>query len=572
MDVLIYLARRQGELVSREDLERDVWQGALVGYDAITGTIIKLRKALQDSARAPRFIETIPKRGYRLIAPVDFGVFSAAQPSDVSKKILRTAVSDPVRTEPEPSTAPAAGEAGTDALPGAEVDRRRIKGTRHPAVRLATLMVGAVLMVALIAKIFVATVPQQNNATGAPRLPDGPSLAVLPFQNLSDDPADDYFSDGITDDLITDLSQLPDLFLISRHSSFSYKSKAIDPVAVGRELGVRFLVAGSVRRSGDKLRVNVQLLDASGGQQLWAQRFDRPAADVFVVQDQINARILDALSVQLTESDSERLRGRNTSDPSAYDAYLKGISHYWRATAQDYELALGYLQQATDLDPGYTDAHAAMAAVYWQAYKRGLNRNQPWLGLYWERIMEALQKALQRPSALAYLVDSGVYTSNRRYELAISQARTAVERFPNDALSHLALADALSFAGRPAEARMSAERGLRLDPRRPAPYLFALGRSQFESNDFANAVSSLEQAVNLNPSDALPRTLLVSALAHLDRKDEARRQLADLESLYREEGMRRLNLRDLAQVWPYRNQEDLERIRRGLRAVDVPEW
>jgi len=571
MAVLVYLANRQGRLVSREELEYDVWRGALVGYDAVTGTIIKLRKALKDKARQPHYIETIPKRGYRLIAAVTF-VSDGHESTD--KVALKAHPDDRDAAEPVPG----AEGVGDVQAPEPSDELRLIEvsaGERTPAVggNKLRFLLGAAGLLLLGAVVYV-NLPDTGQLTneGALKLPDRPSLAVLPFENLSDDQANDYFSDGMTDDLITDLSRLPGLFLISRYSSFSYKQRAIDPRKVGSELGVRYLVVGSVRRVGETLRVNAQLVDALQGEQLWAERFDTQATDVFAVQDQINASILEALSLKLTDAQNQRSSDPPTKSPAAYDAYLKGMSHFWRATADDYGLAVGYLEQAIELDLDYTDAYAALAAVYWQAYKRGWNRNQPWVGLFWDKTMDALDKALKRPSALAYFVDSGVYTTNQRHEQAVEQARLAVQKFPNDAYAHLALADALSFSGESGEAKLSAEQGLRLDPRRPEPYLFALGRAHFEMGEMEEAVVTLKKAVHDNGTDVLPRVLLVSALGHLGHMDEARRQLDQLNELYKKNRLRRLNLRDFGAAWPYRAEEDMARIQEGLRKLGVPEW
>ncbi len=557
MEVLVYLANRQGQLVTREELERDVWRGALVGYDAVTGTIIKLRKALKDRARQPRFIETIPKKGYRLIAAVTFlsGEDENADQSLSTAPPARGGIAEAVSAKTD-----AEGEHAAQA-------KRRRSGNR------LRLLIGAAGIFLLGVVVYVL-LPDKSESIdeAAISLPDRPSLAVLPFENLSDNRANDYFSDGMSDDLITDLSQLPGLFLISRQSSFSYKNKAIDPRKVGRELGVRYLVLGSVRRAGETLRVNARLVDALRGEQLWAERFDSRAADVFVIQDRINANILKALSLKLTDAEHQRISGPPTTSPAAHDDYLKGMSHFWRATADDYDLALGYLQQAIELDPEYTDAYAALAALYWQAYQRGWNRNQPWVGLYWEKTMDALDKALKRPSALAYFVDSGVYTTNQRHAQAVAQARLAVQKFPNAAFAHLALADALSFSGESHEAKLSAERGLRLDPLRPEPYLFALGRAQFEMGEMDEAAATLEKAVAENTTDVLPRILLVSVLGHLGDRDKARRELNRLDELYQQDRLRRLNLRDLASAWPYRDAADVASIQAGLRELGVPEW
>jgi TolB-like protein len=300
-------------------------------------------------------------------------------------------------------------------------------------------------------------------------LPDRPSLAVMPFENLGGDPADDYFSDGMTDDLITDLSQLQGLFVIGRHSAFSYTRDQLDPPAIARDLGVRYLMVGSVRRGGDTLRVNAQLIDAIHGEQLWAERFDGAVDDVFAVQDRINARIVEALALRLSDVETQRIAGTPTTSTPAYDAYLKGMQNFWRGSADGYDEAVRYLQQAIGIDPDFAEAYAALAAIHWQAYKRGWYRNQPWMGLAWEKTMNALEQALKRPTALAYFVDSGIYTTNRRFEQAIAQARKAVQQFPNDAYAHLALADALSFAGQPVAADLGARANSLRSPRYPLP-------------------------------------------------------------------------------------------------------
>ena len=553
MEVLVYLAEHQGEVISRDELERVVWRGALVSYDAVTGTIIKLRKALDDRARQPRYIETIPKKGYRLIAAVELPDADVSAPLDTGPA-----------GDQSPETPPAGGL-------GHVVDSAApVPAGRSASGRWVSRLVVLTLVLAVGAWLMLAKDAQQEPPPTL-SLPDRPSLAVMPFENLGGDPADDYFSDGMTDDLITDLSQLQGLFVIGRHSAFSYKRDQLDPPAIARDLGVRYLMVGSVRRGGDTLRVNAQLIDAIHGEQLWAERFDGAVDDVFAVQDRINARIVEALALRLTDVETQRIAGTPTTSTPAYDAYLKGMQNFWRGSADDYDEAVRYLQQAIGIDPDFAEAYAALAAIHWQAYKRGWYRNQPWMGLAWEKTMNALEQALKRPTALAYFVDSGIYTTNRRFEQAIAQARKAVQQFPNDAYAHLALADALSFAGQPVAARRSAETGLRLDPRFPAPYSFAIGRAQFEMGDYQGAAKTLTEVVTLNDADVLPRILLVSALGHLGRTD-AGQQLQELNALYRRDHLRRFDIRGLDQAWPYRHADDLARLKDGLRKLGVAEW
>jgi adenylate cyclase len=190
-------------------------------------------------------------------------------------------------------------------------------------------------------------------------LPNKPSIAVLPFANMSDDPKQDYFADGMTDGLITQLSQVSGLFVISRNSTFAYKGKNVRPNQVSEELGVRYVLEGSVQRAGEQLRINAQLIDALSGGHEWAGKFDGSLADVFALQDKVTQNIADALRVKLTNAEQIALGQEETSVPAAYDAFLRGWEHYRRTTPEDFAKAIPHFEQAIGLDPHYSRAYAA---------------------------------------------------------------------------------------------------------------------------------------------------------------------------------------------------------------------
>ena len=201
-------------------------------------------------------------------------------------------------------------------------------------------------------------------------LPDKPSIAVLPFANLSDDASQEYFADGITDDLITDISKISSLFVIARTSTFVYKGKSIDVRTVAKELGVRYILEGSVRRVGDQVRINAQLIDSTTGGHLWAERYDGSLADVFGLQDKVARKIVAVLAVQLTAGEQQRVARKETEVPEAYDAFLQGWQHYLRQNPENFRKAISYFEKAIELDPEYSRAYAALAATYMHVWKR----------------------------------------------------------------------------------------------------------------------------------------------------------------------------------------------------------
>jgi TolB-like protein/DNA-binding winged helix-turn-helix (wHTH) protein len=329
MQVLVYLASRAGEVVPRSDLEEVVWKGGVVSYDAVTSTVIKLRKALGDSARNSIYIVTVPKRGYQLIAPV------------------RAVHENPQSHAP---LAPSGGES------------RRWPIGRKPVL--------AVLAVAIIGGAVVAFLEPQAPGPA----PTGmdlaetkanslPSIAVLPFSNLSGDAEQAYFVDGVTEDIVTEISRLSNLRVIAWRTSSAYKNARSQPHEIGEELGVGYVLDGSVRTSGDRLRVSARLIDATTGDHLWAERFDRSLVDIFDVQEDVARRIVDALAVKLTVAEAKTIGTRGTDNFAAYEAFLRGQQLVQQRTEEGYEQARKAYEKAIAFDPDYARPYGALAIL-----------------------------------------------------------------------------------------------------------------------------------------------------------------------------------------------------------------
>jgi adenylate cyclase len=358
-------------------------------------------------------------------------------------------------------------------------------------------------------------------------LPDKPSIAVLPFVNMSEDAKQEYFSDGMTEDLITDLSKLSGLLVIARNSTFTYKGKPVKIKQVAEELGVRYVLEGSVRRAGDEVRINAQLIDAMTGHHLWAERYDGKIDRIFALQDQITKKIVSALAVKLVGNEQELLVQKGTDNVTAHDEFLKGWGHYLRLTPADFVKAAASFKKAIELDPNYGRAYAALALVCWTgtadlALLQGL-------AISWQearlRSREYLQKAMKQPTSIAYNVSSQMYLYRRQHKEAISELERALSLDPNDPSCHQSMGFALSMAGRPKEAIEYVNRGMRLDPHNPARYLTLLGMAHFCMGEFAEAAALTEKALRLNPENVGMGVQLAAFYALLGRDQEARAAL-----------------------------------------------
>jgi TolB-like protein/Tfp pilus assembly protein PilF len=391
-------------------------------------------------------------------------------------------------------------------------------------------------------------------------LPNKPSIAVLPFANMSNDPEQEYFSDGMTDDIITDLSKISGLFVIARNSTFTYKGQAVKVAEVGRELGVRHVLEGSVRKAGNRVRINVQLIDALTVGHVWAERYDYELKDIFALQDAVTEQIVAALQVKLTPGEQERLARPPTDNVEAYDYFLRGWEAYWQMTQATNHRARQAFEQAITLDPTYAAAYAVLAQTYTAEWVLQWNADAQSL----ERAFELAQRAVALDDTLstAYMALGEVYIWRRQLAEAVIEGERAVALDPNDADSYALLGGALNTAGQPEQALRAVEQAIRLNPRYPARYAFFLGNAHWLLRHREKAVAALQQAVRRNPDYLSPHLNLAALYGELGEEEAAHVEVAEIL---------RINPHFTLAVWQERlpNLAFAERWQAGLRKAGL---
>jgi adenylate cyclase len=397
-------------------------------------------------------------------------------------------------------------------------------------------------------------------------LPDKPSIAVLPFTNISSDSEQEYFSDGITEDIITDLSKVSGLFVIARNSSFAFKGQATDVTQVGRALGVRYVLEGSVRRAGDKLRINAQLIEAASGNHLWAERYDGDLTDIFALQDQITEKVVVALAVTLTRAEQRRALGKETRDLRAYDYVLRGNAYHHRMTKDDNIKAKEMFERAIERGPEYAPAYAGLAWVLVH------NSNQGWSSDAQGTLRAALENAekavvLDDSLAKAHMVLGDAYCWMKRYEQAVAEGRRAIALDPSYAEGHMALAYYLLTAGHADEGVEEAQKAVRFNPvHANRTYYGILSACHYMLKQYEAAVVAGEQAVARDPDHYIPHLMLVAAFAQSEKMDEARKHAKEVLRLNPS-----FSLRRYAESVPFKIKTDLDHRISGLRKAGLPE-
>jgi TolB-like protein/Flp pilus assembly protein TadD len=408
--------------------------------------------------------------------------------------------------------------------------------TNHPAVAAAKakrslrwpLVAGGLALLVIVAGVALwqrPWAPREEPASEANMafpLPDKPSIAVLPFNNLSDDASQEYFADGMTEDLITDLSKLSGLFVIARNSVFTYKGKAVKVRQVAEELGVRYVLEGSVRRVGDQVRINTQLVDATTGGHLWAERYDGSLADVFALQDRVTANIIKALAVTLTPEERQDVASFGTKNIAAHDAFLQGQSFYLRDTPEDNAKAEAYFKRAVELDPEFARASAALAKVYLKAYWKDW---EDALQLYWRDgyrlVFQQLERVAGKRIPGVHIVRARLAIRKRQLDVAVMEAKRALELSPNDVEALETLSEALIFTGTPDEGRKLAEQAMRLNPTLPARALYLVGLSHLAEGNFQEAAAHIERALRHAPTVSEYAGALAAAYGKLGLEEKA---------------------------------------------------
>jgi adenylate cyclase len=358
-------------------------------------------------------------------------------------------------------------------------------------------------------------------------LPDKPSIAVLPFNNLSGDPEQEYFSDGLTEEIITALSGIPKLFVIARNSTFTYKGKPVKVQQVSEELGVRYVLEGSVKKGGDKIRVTAQLIDALDGHHLWAKRYDRNLSDIFAVQDELTKEIITAMQVKLTEGEQARAAANGTNNLEAYLKYLQAHELLYRHNPETNALAKQLAEEAIALDPEFASAYYALGKTHINAVWLGTSKSpKNSIGKAIELVQRAI--ALDDTFAEAHAILGYLYSMTRQHDKALAQGEKAVALNPNSAESHMRYGKILTFAGMYDESIPELKTAVRLNPIPPSIYLYSLGISLYLTGQYEEAITWHEKAVRRAPNALFAHLFLAVAYSLSGRDEEARAEAAEV--------------------------------------------
>ena len=407
-------------------------------------------------------------------------------------------------------------------------------------------------------------------------LPDRPSIAVLPFDNMSGNVEQDYFVDGMTEDLITDLSKVSGLFVISRNSTFTYKGKPVEVRQVAEDLGVRYVLEGSVRRVGDEVRINAQLIDALSGYHVWADRYDGSLADIFALQDKVVRQIVSALAINIKSAEATESAPVETEVAEAYDAFLEGRELYRRHTPEDTVAAIRFFERAIELDPEYGRAYSGLAASYWLIADRGWGAST---GILWQVAFDSardyLVPALARPTSTAYLVSAGILRFEGSIEAALGEIDKAIALEPNNADSYVSKAQVLIYTGRSEEAEQSARLAMRMNPHYEPDYLQALGRALFFQGRYEEAAKTLERIIKRQPERGRAYMRIAAAYGHLGRLEDAKAAVTKYNEIVAKTGYTPLTVQEVG-LWyevtsNFQDKRIPEPLFEGLRKAGVPE-
>jgi TolB-like protein/DNA-binding winged helix-turn-helix (wHTH) protein len=538
--LLTHLVENAGRLVPKDELVEAVWPDVTVGDESLAKCVSEVRAALNDSAQ--RLVRTVPRRGYLL----DVAAFPCS-------------VAAAVPAGRESSAAGSAGGPGSPALRGPV-----------PILARAAIAVAAALLVAL--GIVAAGFLPWNRLSDRPST--GPGIAVLPFVNVADDPREDYFSDGLTGDLIAGLGRFRELLVIGRTSAFAYKGRRVPTEQIARELGVRYLLSGSVRRDADALRVTAELTDADTGAQLWAGTYNSIRGGVFALQDEVTRNIVGALPTHIDRAELERVRRSRTDSPAAYDLYLRGKA---LITMRHGDNRGGMVAQARQLfdkalqaDPRYAPAMHGLAYTYAAAFlepmQDGLLVNELRQPATLDRALSLARQAVELDPYLAEAHATLAWILHWQYrrEEAIAEFNRALELNPN--LADGRLAHMLVHDGRAPDAVAFMRRVMRQDPLPPPIYFSYLGNAYYLSGDYDAAFKTLRTGMEKMPGYRAIPVWLAAAAAQSGRDEDARRTAAlvlEMAPTFTIAGW----LRHIG----FERQSDAQRLAAGLRKAGLPE-
>jgi TolB-like protein len=390
------------------------------------------------------------------------------------------------------------------------------------------------------------TAPVAKTATNqSPSFPDKHSIAVLPFTNMSGDPEQEYFADGMTEDLITDLSQISGLFVIARNSSFVFKGQRFDVKDVGEKLGVRFILEGSVRKGGDKIRINAQLIDAGTGGHIWAQRYDGNYEDIFALQDEITAKIVSALEVNLTRQDIDRAKHRTTVNIDAYDLFLKARTKFYLMSPTGIMESSDLFQKAIDIDPLFANPFAYLGFAQMVGFLFTLPGFED--GLNTGLTLAEKAVALDDRSGMARTQIGWIQVWRGEHDLGVTNLERGVELDPTNAESYAYLAEGLNYAGDPERAVKMTQKALEYDPMLPPNCQFHLGHSYYLLGNFDEAAEIISSALKLAPEFPPGHVILAAVYVELDQLDAAGNEIEILK-----ESVPQYTVAEIGRIYPHR--------------------
>jgi adenylate cyclase len=396
-------------------------------------------------------------------------------------------------------------------------------------------------------------------------LPEKPSIAVLPFDNLSGDPGQEHLADGLTEEIITTLSKVPNLFVIARNSTFTYKGQPVSVKQVAEDLGVRYILEGSIQRSGDRMRINAQLIDALEGNHLWAERYDREVKDIFALQDDITQNIVIALQVELTEGEELRLVHARATEPEAFELLQKSRLHFHRFNREDNAIARELAMKAAEISPDYPDAWAWIGWSHFSDARYGWSDDRK---RSFKQAMELAEQAYQLDPAVAGTLRllGSLSLLNGRYDEAISYARKGVKLAPGDALVMATLAWILCYAGHPEEAIPLLKKAMRLSPYYPAWFAGTLGLAYMMVGDFPNAIAANETLIERKSLLTFAYSRLAGMHAVQGNNEKARAYGTELLKINPD-----FSIQEWSKSLFYQRSEDLEQELSMFRKAGLPD-
>jgi adenylate cyclase len=394
-------------------------------------------------------------------------------------------------------------------------------------------------------------------------LPEEPSIAVLPFANMSGDPKQEFLGDGITENIITALSKVPRLFVIARNSTFTYKGKPVKVKQVGEELGVQYVLEGSVQRAADRIRITAQLIDALNGHHIWADRYDRDLKDLFALQDEITIKIISALQVKLTGGETAQIVGKSTQNLQAYLKVLEARESFYTITKEGFAQARRLCEEAIALDPEYAAAYLYLGSTHFMDVVLGSSKSpEESLKLAFEMTKKAIALDDSEPSA--HSIMGILYVMTRQYDKGIAECERAIALAPNSSTANIWMGLVLTFAGRHEEAVRYAERALRLDPMPVGWYFRGLGNAYFGAGRYEEAIVAHRKALQRAHNDIVTHIALTTAYSWAGRHEEARAQAGEVLRINPNFSLEQYAKRSL-----YKNRADGERVIDGLRMAGL---